>query len=82
MVHVFNSSAVVRLWKALTYWRPQPTPLQVNNMEPGINAKARGILLFQYAGVTLHRKERENDLMQPVGRVFIQFSEQQPLGTI
>ena len=33
-------------------------------------------------GVALHRKERENDLMQPVGRVFIQFSEQQPLGTM
>jgi hypothetical protein len=30
----------------------------VNNAKLGIDAKARGILLFQHAGVTLHIKER------------------------
>jgi hypothetical protein len=54
----------------------------VNNSEPGIIAKARGILLFQHAGVALHTKEREDNPTQPVWQVFIQFSEQQPLGTM
>jgi hypothetical protein len=31
----------------------------VNNSELGIDAKARGILLFHQTGVTLHIKERE-----------------------
>jgi hypothetical protein len=34
----------------------------VNNAEPGIVAKTRGILLFQHAGVTLHKKKREQGL--------------------
>jgi hypothetical protein len=51
---------------------------QVNNVEKGIYAKARGILLFQHDGVALHMKGRENDNMQPIRQVFIQFSEQQP----
>jgi hypothetical protein len=54
----------------------------VNNAELAIDfAKARGILLFQHAGVTLHRKERERPhAARSVS--FIQFSEQQPLGTM
>ena len=35
---------------------------QVNNVEKGIYAKARGILLFQHAGVALHTEERERPL--------------------
>jgi hypothetical protein len=31
----------------------------VNNVESGIDAKARGILLFQHAGVALHTNEIE-----------------------
>jgi hypothetical protein len=42
----------------------------VNNSEPGINAKARGILLFQHAGVPLHMKEWENDPTELMHRVF------------
>jgi hypothetical protein len=60
-----------------------PTPIsRVINIEPRINAKARGILLFQHAGLALHMKEREYDLLKPIQRVFISFSEQQPLGTM
>jgi hypothetical protein len=54
----------------------------VNNLELEINAKARGILLFQHAGVALYMKERENNPAQPVQQVFIQFSEQQSLDTV
>jgi hypothetical protein len=54
----------------------------VNNAESGINAKARGILLFQQVGVALHTKEGENNTAQPIRQVFIQFSEQQPLSTM
>jgi hypothetical protein len=55
---------------------------QVNNTEPGINAKAGGILLFHHAVVAMHTKKRENDPMQHAWQVFIQISEQQPLGTM
>jgi hypothetical protein len=37
-------------------------------------------LLFQHGGVALQRKERENDPHK--GEFLIQFSEQQPLGTM
>jgi hypothetical protein len=42
-------------------------------MELGINVKARGILMSQHAGVTLHMKERENKTTQPTWRVFTVF---------
>jgi hypothetical protein len=42
----------------------------VNNSETGIDAKARGILLIQHAGVALNM-ERENDPSQPIQRAFI-----------
>ena len=58
-----------------------PDPLS-EQLGVGIDAKARGILLFQHAGVALQMKERENDPIQRVWQVFIQFSEQQPLGTM
>jgi hypothetical protein len=35
-------------------------------VEWGIDAKAGGILLFQYAGVTLNIKKSKNDPVQPV----------------
>ena len=54
----------------------------MNNVESGIDAKAREMLLFKHAGLTLHRKERKNDHTQPIKQVFIKFSEQQPLGTM
>ena len=38
-------------------------------MELGVDAKARGILLFQHAGVALHMKERENDPPPPARSV-------------
>jgi hypothetical protein len=53
----------------------------VNNVEIGIDAKARGILLVQHAGVALC-VERENNPTQPVQGAFIQISKQQPLGTM
>jgi hypothetical protein len=53
----------------------------MNNSELGINAKARGILLFQHAGVALYMKERERPHAARSAS-FIQFSEQQPLGTM
>jgi hypothetical protein len=34
----------------------------VKNAELGLDTKARGILSFQYAGVTLHTEEKENSL--------------------
>jgi hypothetical protein len=37
-----------------------PDPLS-EQLGVGIDAKARGILLFQHAGVALQMKEREND---------------------
>jgi hypothetical protein len=40
----------------------------VNNVELGISAIAKGILLLQHAGVALHTKERENRPVQPVFR--------------
>ena len=47
--------------KALTSLNLPEIPW-VNNAELGINAKARGILLFQHAGVALHTEERERPL--------------------
>jgi hypothetical protein len=48
----------------------------VNNEKQEIDAKARGILLFQHAEVILHRKEGENGQAQLVRRVFIQLLEE------
>jgi hypothetical protein len=42
----------------------------VNNTELGIGEKARGILLFQYAGITLHIKERERPHAAPLVSFF------------
>jgi hypothetical protein len=67
-------SGDVRLQRALTY-RRHPPP-QVNNEKQEIDAKARGILLFQHAEVILHRKEGENGQAQLVRRVFIQLLEE------
>jgi hypothetical protein len=52
----------------------------VNNTESGINVKARGILLFQHAGVAHTHKGQRTTTRSPW--IFIQFSEQQPLGTM
>ena len=52
--------SLVRLWWALTYQRTPPPPEWTEEL--GIYAKVREILLFQHAGVTLHKKKREQGL--------------------
>jgi hypothetical protein len=57
----------------------EPAPLCCCKTLVSLNAKARGILLFQHAWVALHTKEKVK-LCSPQWVFFIQFSEQQPLG--
>jgi hypothetical protein len=45
----------------------------MNNSELSINAKARGILLFQHAGVDLYMKEKENDPHSPFSEYLYSF---------
>ena len=54
----------------------------MNDAESGTDAKSKRNLLFQCVGVVLHMNVRENGPVQDIWRVFIQFSEQQPLGTM